>query len=151
MAKKEIPGDCVGANTSVFYFYLSKGRYPNEAKIPPNVCPDKMIGGIDHQLVEFQKNIKRAYSWKLIQGTILNRMDSLPMAHCWCETTLEDIRGLWKRHSTLDGRFVFDFTQTKGHLGLTLFDPLSIGSFYSFTINIVVSNFETPPKICPKI
>ena len=75
-----------------------------------------MIGGIDHQLIEFQKNIKRALDWKLIQGTILNRMDSLPMAHCWCETTLEDIRGLWQRHSTLDGRFVFDFTNTKGQL-----------------------------------
>ena len=43
-------------------------------------------------------------------------MDSLPMAHCWCETTLEDVRGLWQRHGTLDGRFVFDFTKTKGRL-----------------------------------
>ena len=116
MAKKEILGDCIDANTSAFYFHLSQGRYPKDAKIPPNVCPDKMIGGIDHQLAEFQKNIKRAYSWKLIQGTILNRMDSLPMAHCWCETTLDDVRDLWKRHSILDGRFVFDFTETKGQL-----------------------------------
>ena len=116
MGGEQIIGDCVEANASIFYFYLTKGRYPTGAKIPPNICPEKMIGGIDHQPIEFQKNIKRAYDWKLIQGTIINRMDLLPMAHCWCETTLEDIRGLWKRHSTLDGRFVFDFTQTMGQL-----------------------------------
>ena len=75
-----------------------------------------MIGGKDHQVVEFQKNVKRAYDWKLVQGTIINRMDLLPMSHCWCEATLEDIGDLWKRHSTLTGRFVFDFTTTKGQL-----------------------------------
>ena len=113
---KEILGDCVSANTSAFYFHLSAGRYPNNAKIPPNVCPDKMIGGKDHQLVEFQKNIKRAYGWKLIQGTVINRMDLLPMAHSWCEATCEDIGGLWKDRGSLDGRFVFDFSETKGQL-----------------------------------
>ena len=128
MAMKEILTDCVSANTSAFYFYLSLGRYPTAAKIPPNVCPEKMVGGKDHQLVEFQKNIERAYDWKLVQGTILNRMDLLPMAHCWCEATLEDIGGIWQRHSTLDGRFVFDFTETKGQLffqSVRLFNLLS--------------------------
>ena len=109
-------GDCVEANTSAFYFHITQGRYPADAKIPPNVCPNKMIGGIDHQLAAFRNNVQRAYDWKLIQGTIINRMDLLPMAHCWCEATLENIGGLWKRQSTLDGRFVFDFTKTKGQL-----------------------------------
>ena len=116
MAMKKILTDCVSANTSAFYFHLSLGRYPTAAKIPPNVCPEKMIGGKDHQLVEFKKNIERAYDWKLVQGTILNRMDLLPMAHCWCEATLDDNGGLYQRHKTLDGRFVFDFTKTKGQL-----------------------------------
>ena len=105
--------DCVEANASAFYFHLTQGSYPVSAKIPPNVSPDKMVGSKDHQLVEFQKNVGRAYDWKLIQGTIINRMDLLPMAHTWCEATLNDIGGLWKRQSTLDGRFVFDFTKTK--------------------------------------
>ena len=83
--KKEALGNCVEANTSAFYFDLTMGRYPTEAKIPPNVSPDKMVGGVDHQFIEFKKNVERAYDWKLIQGTIINRMDLLPMAHCWCE------------------------------------------------------------------
>ena len=116
MANEEKLGDCVSANPHAFHFFLSEGMYPTKPKIPPNVCPEEMIGGVDHQLVEFQKNIKRAYDWKLIQGTILNRLDSLPMAHCWCEANLDDIGGLWKRHGTLDGRFVFDFTERKGQL-----------------------------------
>ena len=114
--KKEALGNCVEANTSAFYFDLTMGRYPTEAKIPPNVSPDKMVGGIDHQFIEFKKNVERAYDWKLIQGTIINRMDLLPMAHCWCEATLDDNGGLYQRHKTLDGRFVFDFTKTKGQL-----------------------------------
>ena len=115
MLKKQI-GDCVKANTRAFCFYLKSGRYPTDAKIPPNMSPDKMIGGREHQLPAFQENIKHAYAWKLIQGTMINRMDFLPMAHCWCEATLEDVKGLYKRHSTLTGRFVFDFTKTKGQL-----------------------------------
>ena len=75
-----------------------------------------MIGGADHQLAAFQKNVQLAYDWRLLQGTIISRLDFLPMAHCWCEATLEDIRGLYKRHNTLDGRFVFDFSETKGQL-----------------------------------
>ena len=118
MDKKEILADCIEANTSAFYFHISKGRYPTGAKIPPNDKRFKgtTVGGKDHQIDELKKNVERAYDWKLIQGTIINRMDLLPMAHCWCEATLEDIGGLWKRHSTLSGRFVFDFTQTKGQL-----------------------------------
>ena len=38
------------------------------------------------------------------------------MAHSWCEATLDDIGGLYKRQNTMDGRFVFDFTKTKGQL-----------------------------------
>ena len=115
MLKKQI-GDCVKANTRAFCFYLKSGRYPTDAKIPPNMSPDKMIGGREHQLPAFQKNIKHAYAWKLIQGTMINRMDFLPMTHCWCEATIDDVRGLYKLHKTLDGRFVFDFTKTKGRL-----------------------------------
>ena len=115
MPKSDL-GDCLSANSSAFYFYLTKGKYPTDTKIPPNVSPEEMIGGIDHQFVAFKEHVKRAYDWKLIQGTIINRMDLLPMAHCWCEATLEDVKGLYKRHSTLTGRFVFDFTKTKGQL-----------------------------------
>ena len=109
-------GDCVEANASAFYFHIIQDKYPNNAKIPPNVNPDKMVGGVDHQFVAFKENVKRAYDWKLIQGTIINRLDLLPMAHSWCEATLDDTGGLYKRHSTLDGRFVFDFTKTTGQL-----------------------------------
>ena len=109
-------GDCVEANVRAFCRYLKDGKYPTEAKIPPNVCPDEMIGGREHQLPAFQKNIKRAYGWKLIQGTIINRMDFLPMAHCWCEATLDDMSGLYKLHRTLDGRFVFDFSERMSEL-----------------------------------
>ena len=117
MAKGLKPmGDCVEANASAFYFHIIQDKYPNNAKIPPNVNPDKMIGGVDHQFVAFKENVKRAYDWKLIQGTIINRMDFLPMPHSWCEATLDDTGGLYKRHNTLDGRFVFDFTKTKGQL-----------------------------------
>jgi hypothetical protein len=114
--KQKTLGDCVSANASAFLYKLTKGSYPNKAKIPPNISPDKMIGGIDHQFVAFKENVKRAYDWKLIQGTTINRMDLLPMAHSWCEATLDDTDGLYKRHSTLDGRFVFDFTKTTGQL-----------------------------------
>ena len=114
--KQKTLGDCVSANTSAFHFKLTKGSYPPKAKIPPNVSPDKMIGTVDHQFIAFKENVKRAYDWKLIQGTIINRMDLLPMAHCWCEATLDDTGGLYQRHKTLDGRFVFDFTKTEGEL-----------------------------------
>ena len=113
MAEKEIRGDCVSANAEAFLGGIEDGRYPTKAKIPPNVSPDKMVGTVDHQFVAFKENVKRAYDWKFIQGTIINRMDLLPMAHSWCEATLDYIGGLWKRHSTLSGRFVFDFTKTK--------------------------------------
>ncbi len=116
MGGEQIIGDCVEANTSAFIFFLSRGRYPTDPKIPPNVCPDKMIGGIDHQLAAFRNNVQRAYDWKLIQGTIINRMDLLPMAHSWCEATLDDVKGLYKLHKTMDGRFIFDFSETKGRL-----------------------------------
>ena len=111
--KQKTLGDCVSANTSAFYFHLTKGSYPTDAKIPPNISPDEMVGTVDHQFVQFKKNVKRAYDWKLIQGTIINRLDGLPMAHCWCEATLDDMGGLYQRHKTLDGRFVFDFTRTE--------------------------------------
>jgi len=116
MAQNESPGNCVEANASAFYFHIIQGKYPTDAKIPPNKTPDKMVGGVDHQFVAFKENVKRAYDWKLIQGTIINRLDELPMAHCWCEATLDDTGGLYQRHKTLDGRFVFDFTRTEGEL-----------------------------------
>ena len=115
----KVRSDCVEANTKAFYFQITSPNgcsFPTDAMIPPNTTPSKMIGGKDHQIAEFKKNVEHAYDWKLIQGTIINRMDLLPMAHCWCEATLEDIGELYKRHSTLTGRFVFDFTKTKGQL-----------------------------------
>ena len=108
--------DCAEANIRAFCIHLKEGRYPSDAKIPPNVCPDEMIGGVEHQLPAFQKNIKRAYGWTLIQGTVINRLDDMPMVHCWCEATLDDVHGLYQLHRTLDGRFVFDFTERKSDL-----------------------------------
>jgi len=114
--KQKALGDCVSANISALVWQIDQGKYPTKAKIPPNVSPDKMVGGVDHQFVAFKENVKRAYDWKLIQGTIINKLDLLPMAHSWCEATLDDTGGLYKRHTTLDGRFVFDFTKTDGQL-----------------------------------
>ena len=114
---KRMRGDCCKANASAFFFYLSSGRYPTEAKIPPNDKRFKngTVGGKWHQLVEFQKLIKNAYDWKLIQGTIIHNAEFKPMAHSWCEATCDDIGGLWNAHNSPDGRFVFDFTSTETH------------------------------------
>jgi len=125
MDTEEIVGDCVEANASTFHFYLAHGRYPNKAKIPPNICPEKMIGSKDHQLVAFQQNIKTALEWRLVQGTILYLADKLPMVHSWCEATLEDIGGLWRTHHSQNGRFVFDFSSRE-------FSPLFFQSVEQF-------------------
>ena len=115
--KKQDYGDCVSANADAFLNYLALGKYPSQAKILPNI-EGQIHGAKWHQLIEFQKLIKGATDWRLVQGTIINQEDLHPMAYSWCEATVEDVRGLWNHFGSSDGRFVFDFTSNNGILCL---------------------------------
>jgi hypothetical protein len=114
--RQKILGDCVSANAQAF-LWIADGKYPHNAKIPPNTG----VYGVEdysdwHDAVEFKKLVKSAYAWKLIQGTTISAEDGKPMAHSWCEATIEDIKGAWNFFNTTDGRMVFDFTSSRGGL-----------------------------------